>query len=303
MSLFKSFLRKIPLYNSILGLKLRDYLFIKKEQLFGYPFLHALFKKKLEYNLNLKNPNSFNEKLNLKKLQDRNPLLTLTADKYLVREFVSSRVSKDILIPLLYETFKPEEIPFKKLKKNYIIKANHGSGTNIIIREGEEIDRTKIISKCKDWLKKPYGHRNFEWGYQNIKRRIILEELLQDKDGKVPVDFKFYQFNGKCKLIHVDFERYGESRSRSIFNTSWELLDVQYEYPKGPYINPPKNLNKMIQIVEKLSIGFDFVRVDLYNHLGKIYFGEMTHYPGNGMEKFTPQSFDFELGKYWTNQK
>lgn len=299
--MIKVFLRKIPFYNSNISLKLRDYFFIKKEQLFGYPFLHSLFSKKLEYNLNLKNPSSFNEKLNLKKLKDRNPLLTLTADKYLVREFVSSRVSEDILIPLLFETFNPEEIPFDKLSKNYIIKANHGSGTNIIIRQGEEVDKNEIILKCKDWLEKPYGHRNFEWGYKNIKRRIIIEELLQDEDGKVPVDYKFYLFQGKCKLIHVDFERYGESRSRSLFSTSWEFLDVQYEYPIGHYIKPPKNLERMIEIAEKLAYKLDFVRVDLYDHQGSIYFGEMTHYPGNGMEKFTPQSFDFELGKNWSN--
>lgn len=302
----KEIFRKLPFYNSLWFLKIRDCLFIVKEKNFNYPFMHYMFKEKLGYSLNLKHPKSFNEKLNHKKINDRNNLLTITADKLIVRDYVVEKLGdrgKQILIPLIFHTDKPENIPFDSFNEKYIIKANHGSGTNILVRNPKNIDKKQIISLCKDWLLKDYGHRNFEWGYKNIKKRIVIEKLLEDNNGNVPVDYKFYLFNGNCKLIHVDFDRYGKLRSRSLFNTDWDLLDVQYEYPKGELIERPNNLDEMIRIAQQLSSNLDFARIDLYSHMDKIYFGEITHYPGNGMEKFTPQSFDFEFGKNWILNK
>lgn len=58
----------------------------------------------------------------------------------------------------------------------------------------------------------------------------------------------------------------------------------------------PENLNEMIAIAEKLSYGFKFLRVDLYNVKGKIYFGELTFYPAAGVGVFVPKEWDEKLG-------
>ena len=126
----------------------------------------------------------------------------------------------------------------------------------------------------------------------------MVEELLTEDAGVIHKDFKFYIFHGQCQLIHVDFDRFA-NRSRSLFDRDWHILPVSLKFPQGPTMNPPKMFHRMRDLAERLGSGFDFVRIDLYSVHDRVYFGEFTHYPGSGLEKFSPQSFDFELGQYW----
>ena len=258
------------------------------------------------YPLDLKNPQSYNQKIVWKKIHDRNPLLPITTDKYQVRsylkEVLGEKNAKEILIPLLYVTDKPETIPFEKLPSSFIVKPTHGSGFYIIIENGN-FNQKEIIKICRRWLKIPYGLDKLEWAYQPIKRKIIIEKLLHEDDGKIPKDFKFHMFHGKCNLIHIVFARFS-SHEKAFFKPDWTMLDVTHNNDeKSAYIQSPENLSKMIKIAEMLSKPFDYVRVDLYNINGKIYFGEMTHYPNSARGLFKPQSFDFELGRYWKIRK
>ena len=260
------------------------------------------FYKHLGYHLNLKNPKSYNEKIIWKKIYDRNPLLPMTTDKYAVRSYIKKVLgeekAKEILIPLLYVTDQPETIPFERLPSAFIVKPNHTSGRNIIV-ENSHFNKKQIIKTYRRWLKTPYGLEKLEWAYQSIKRKIIIEKLLRDDDGNIPRDFKFHMFHGKCKLVHIVFNRIN-NLSRSYFDEKWNFLSVKRpDYPQGQKIEKPKNYEIMLALAEKLSKPFDYVRVDLYNLNGKIYFGELTHYPESGILKFEPSSFDFELGKYW----
>jgi len=268
----------------------------------NYQLEKNIFYKKIGYRLNLKNPKSFNEKIVWKKIHDRNPLLPVTADKIQVRsyliEVLGGEKAEEILIPLLYKTDKPETIPFEKLPPDFIIKPNHKSGDRIIV-ENSHFNKNQIIKTCRRWLNTPYGLEKLEWAYKSIKRKIIIEKLLLDNDGKIPKDFKFHMFHGKCKLICVEFDRINNF-SQSYFDERWHLLSVkQARRKKGPKIKKPRNYQIMLKLAENLSEPFDHVRVDLYNINGKIYFGELTHYRTSGKTRFKPDSFDFELGKYW----
>lgn len=264
------------------------------------------FYKKVGYQLNLKNPKSFNEKIIWKKINDRNPLLPMTTDKYAVRSYIKKVLgeekAKEILIPLLYVTDQPETIPFERLPSAFIVKPNHTSGDKIIVENGH-FNKKKIIKTCRRWLKTSYGLEKLEWAYQPIKRKIMIEKLLRDDDGNIPKDFKFYMFHGKCKSVHVSvhliFDR-KDNHSRSYFDEKWNFLSVKRSpSPLGPKIKKPKNYEIMLELAEKIAEAFDFVRVDFYNLNEKIYIGELTHYPASGRGKFEPQSFDFKLGKYW----
>jgi len=272
----------------------------------NYKLEKTRFYKKVGYQINLKNPKSYNEKIVWKKINDRNPLLPITADKYQVRsylqEVLGEEKAKAILIPLLYVTDQPETIPFERLPSDFIVKPTHASGLNIIVENGN-FDKKEIIKTCRRWLKTPYGLEKLEWAYQPIKRKIIIEKLLRDDDGNIPKDFKFYMFYGKCKSVHVSvhviFDR-KDNHSRSYFNEKWNFLSVKrLPSPLGPKIKKPKHYKIMLELAEKLSKPFDYIRVDLYNSNGKIYFGEFTHYPASGTGKYEPRSFDFKLGKYW----
>lgn len=275
------------------------------EKISGYAVQRRAFVEKLEYELNLHNPKSFSEKIVWKKIYDRNPLLPVTSDKYAVREYIMEVLgaeAKDILVPLLWSGEDPRNIPFKKLPSEYVIKANHDSGGNIIVSADKEWLAAKHIRKqVSEWLRLPYGLFKHEWAYKKIKPRIIIESLLRGEDGDLAQDYKFHVFHGQCRFIHTTPKVGGvRSGQRSLFTPEWRQIDVAWKHPKGPYVSPPKKLKDMIKLAEKLAAPFDYVRVDFYNPGDKIYFGELTHYHGSGMERFTPQDFDFEAGQYWS---
>jgi len=291
----------------IVFITMRAYVFYFINKISNYQLERRKFYKKLGYPLNLENPRSFNEKIIWKKIHDRNPLLPVTADKYQVRSYLKETFgeekAKEILIPLLYVTDQPKTIPFEfeRLPSAFIVKPNHTSGRNIIV-EDDHFNKKEIIKTCRRWLKTPYGLEKLEWAYQPIKRKIIIEKLLCEDDGGILKEFLFHIFHRKCKLVQVRFDRMNhyDSYSLSFFDEKWNFLSVKIpSLPQGPSIKKPENYEIMLELAEKLSKPFDYVRVDLYSSNGKIYFGELTHYPAGGKGKLEPNSFAFELGKHW----
>jgi hypothetical protein len=269
----------------------------------GYSLERKKFYKKLGYDLDLKNPKSFNQKIVWKKINDRNPLLPVTADKYRVRDYIKETLgeekAKEILIPLLHVTDKPETIPFDKLPNEYVIKPTHAS-QRVIIVQNNNYNKEEIIKKCARWLKTPYGLADNEWAYQKIPRKIIIEELLRDDAGNVPTEFKFLMFHGKCRLVRVLTNQLSDLKVNH-YTADFKPVMIEYGYYKRAvsFLEKPPNYDQMLKLAERLSVNFDFLRVDLYSTGKKIYFGELTHYSGSGLLKYEPRSFDFELGSYW----
>lgn len=272
------------------------------------------FKNMQGYELNLNNPKSFNEKVVYKKLFDRNPLITLTADKYRVRQYIREKIGWEAeyhLIPLLFVTDNPETIPFDNLSGQYIIKPNNGSGRWILVEETKgikkyEIDvackkytslnKEEMIKICKNWFKTIHGAEWYEWAYQKIKPLIVVEKLLYE-NGDIPFSYKFCMFDGKCRMIYV-LNR--NDVTYNFYDENFNMLDVKRKgHSLGPQKEKPKKFDKMVEFAEKLSYEFDFVRIDFYLVNDWIYFGEMTHYPGSGHGVFEPKEYDFVLGKYW----
>ena len=203
--LYKSLKEKIKNHYTlfIILYNIRAYVLCFINRISHYKLEKIRFYQKLGYPLNLKNPQFYNEKIVWKKIYDRNPLLPITSDKYQIRSYIKKVLgeekAKEILIPLFYVTDQPETIPFDRLPSSFIVKSNHASGRNIIVKNGHYI-REKIIKTCKGWLKMPYGLEKLEWAYQSIKRKIIIEKLLQDDDGSPPERYDFQMFHRKCKL-------------------------------------------------------------------------------------------------------
>lgn len=285
---------------------LRYFIFSVVEKILRYPALKNKFKTRTGYDLNIKEPRSFNEKINWKKIYDRNPLLPIISDKYLVREYLKEYLGDEeadrILIPLLYVTDDPTTIPFDELPNEYVIKANHGSGTNIIVRDGDKIDKDEIIEKCNEWLRTAYGMYSHQWSYQKIKRKIVVEKLLKDDNGEIPIDYKFHMMHGECVMIQVNQGYFADkdNRNLTLYSKEWNKYDVFWEFPPADKIEKPHNLNTMINLAEKLSKPLDYVRVDLYSLEGdKIYFGEFTNYPTSGNAVVSPVDFDYWLGSIW----
>jgi hypothetical protein len=272
------------------------YLFVS-----DYRFICKQYKKKFGYKLNLKDPKTFTEKINWKKIYDHNPLYTYCTDKFLVRNYVTEKIGPEYLIPLIQVVDRAKDVCFDKLPESFIVKANHGCCWNKIVFDKNKLndkDKASIIKLCNCWLKKNYYIWGREHQYKYIKPKIIVEKLLLDECGGLPEDYKFFCFNGNVEFFTVEIDRF-ENHTRKIFDKNWNELNFSLgdlEIYKGQ-IERPINLDMMLKIVTKLSENFSFVRVDLYNVRNKIYFGELTFTPNNGHGKFYPSIYDFFYGQ------
>jgi len=245
----------------------------------------------------VKNPKTFSEWLNKTKLLDRNPLLTQTTDKFAVRDYVREKCGEKFLIPLFQVANCAEDINFETLPNQFILKPTHASGLVEIVKDKSLIDKNELLPRLRTWLNTDFYRANLEWQYKNIPPRIIAEELLLDKNGQPPRDYKFYVFRGSVRLIHIDVDRFLRHRS-SLFDRDWNLLQVTFEGTPATDGQPmPSRLHEMIEIAEILGSEFVFARIDLYEHDNRIYFGEITHTPGAGVDRFNPREFDLALGE------
>ena len=248
---------------------------------------------------NLSKPVSFSEKLQWRKLHDRRPLLTTFADKVKVRDYVKQTVGEQYLTDLYWVSDDPNTLRFEDLPNKFVLKTNHGTRWNILVPDKTKADRNAAVATLQGWMKDRYPPERCEWGYHDIKPLSFAEEFLMTKEGVVPPDFKFFVFHGKARMIQVDLDR-SIHHTRCLYDPDWKLLPVVLGYPSGKGIPRPQNFDALLACAEKLAGNIDFVRVDLYNVDGRIVFGELTNYPGGGLEDFTPPSFDHELGRWWT---
>lgn len=275
----------------------------KKSLSFKKKYLEKKFKKRLGYELNFrKNPETYNQKIQFRKIFDRNPLYSLCSDKYLVREYVAKKIGEEYLIPLHLVTDEITGSQYDKLPECFIAKGTNGSGTNKIVFNKNLIDKKKTIREINSFLKIKYGTLSLEKYYDEIKPRIIVEELLGDGEN-LPKDYKIHCFKNDNDLkmfIQVDEGRFKDHK-RAIFDSEWKRLNMKHcsKYPLIEECIKPKNFEEMKEVAKKLSEDFEYVRVDVYNLEGKIYFGELTFCHGSGFENFEPESIDYEWGSYW----
>lgn len=269
-------------------------------------FAKCLFLIVHEYLPHFKKPRTFSEKLFNRMLYSRDKIWAYVSDKFLVRQYVKQLVGEEILVPLLWVGSRPQDIPFNSLPQKFIIKMNHGCKYNIFIDKKNDLNYKDVINKLISWSKENYcldHNAGLEWAYKNIKPKILIEEYLEEEDGKPPKDYKFFCFSGRVEFILITYDRFGYHREKH-FTRDFSPLDLWNgtdQYP-GPY-SCPKNLGEMINIAETLSNDFDFMRVDLYNLKGKIYFGELTCYPAGGLAPFIPRKWDFIFGEKWELNK
>lgn len=250
--------------------------------------------------LDFSNLVSYTEKMQYAKLYKNNSLKTRLSDKYAVREWVAQKIGEEYLIPIYGAWNNYKEIDFENLPNEFVLKTNHGSGFNEIIRNKAKMN--KLLSKVKFdyWMNIDFEYyTDLQPHYKGINKKIIAEKYLTDSDNELK-DYKFLCFNGEVHFVWVDVGRYSK-HYRNVYNLNWELQPwKQHHYDNYPYEIPkPKNLNKMIEIAKVLCQGFSQVRVDLYNVDGDIYFGEMTFTNGSGFELIYPNESNIELGNLW----
>ncbi len=263
-------------------------------------YLKIKFFIKMKKKLNLKNPQTFNEKLQWLKLYDRRNVFTKMVDKYDAKKYVADIIGKEYIIPTIdiYDCF--EEIDFDKLPNQFVIKCTHDSCGLVIVRDKKKINIEDIKTKIEKSLKYNYYYSNREWPYKNVKPRIIIEKYMQDRDLKELRDYKFYCFNGHPKYLYVSEGLENHATAKI------EFFDMNFKsapfgrndfkkFDKKP--EKPKQFEKMQELAKILSSGVPFLRVDFYEINGKIYFGELTFSPCGGFMHFEPEEWDYKLGQ------
>lgn len=281
------YLRKLGLINL-----LPDSIVLKKSY-------RRVFNRKLD----LKNPIRYTEKNQWLKIHDRNPKYTMMVDKYLVKEYIAKTIGEEYVIPLLGVWNSFDEIDFEKLPEQFVLKTNH-DWNGIYIFKDKNQNKLSIRDNINDRLKHNYfwAHDFREWVYKDIKPVVFAEKYMDEGTGESLRDYKFMCFNGKVRMIQVESNRVLENNSvyMNYYDTNWEPIQIErLDHEMNPkHQNKPLNFEKMIEIAETLSKDISFVRVDLYEVLGKIYFGELTFYHTGGFLPFKNDSDDLMLGSW-----
>ena len=239
-------------------------------------------------NLNLHDPQTFNEKLQWLKLYDRNPKYTSLVDKYEVKKIISQMIGEEYVIPTLGVWDCYEQIDFDLLPDQFVLKSTHDSHGILVCKDKEKLEHQKVKLFFDAHLRNNYFYPTREWPYKDVKPRIIAEKYMTNGENDTELsDYKFYCFNGHMECVMICYDRGSGDTKFYFFDREWNLLRINKrgkEAPEGFTLPKPKNYGKMIQLAERLSKDVAFVRVDLYNCDGDIYFGEMTFYPQSGFD-------------------
>lgn len=254
--------------------------------------------------IDIRNPKTYNEITQWMKLFDNTEEKSRLADKYAVRKWVAEKIGEEYLIPLLGVWEKAEDVDFEQLPEQFVLKCNHGSSYNIIVKDKKEMKEDEIRRKLDGWLHENFAFKNgYEFHYARIKPCIIAEKYMVMTEGKDLPDYKFFCFGGHvfCSYTRINTASRDSDGKIGFFDRDYKLLPY-YRKDHEPILEQPakpENFHKMIELAEILAEGFSHVRVDFYNINGKIYFGEMTFTTSSGMGLFEPDEFDEILGKEW----
>lgn len=264
-------------------------------------YLSIAYRAKLGRRLNLNDPKTFNEKIQWIKLNRHDPVLNTLVDKYLVKDVVANIIGKEYIIPTIGAWTSFDEIDFSTLPNQFVLKCNHDSHSVVICQDKEKLDYVAAKKRLEGGLKRNYFWHGREWAYKDVKPMIIAEPYIADQNDEL-VDYKFFCFKDFVDSVMVCSDRKSGDPKFYFVDKEWNVLKYNkraIENPEGFVVDKPKDLDEMYELAKKLSVfsKMPFVRIDLYNVDGRIYFGEFTFSPDNGMDPNILESTDEYFGK------
>ena len=248
---------------------------------------------------NLENPTTYNEKLQWLKLNDIHEEYSLLVDKYEAKKVVAEKIGEEYIIPTLATYNNFDEIDFNQLPNQFVLKTTHDSGGVVVCPDKSKLDKKAARKKLEKSLKNNYFYEHREYPYKKIKPRIIAEQYMVDESGTELKDYKFFCFDGECKMLFIATDRSIGDVKFDFYDTKFNHLPFVQGHPwTNREIQKPNGFEKMIELAEKLGKGYPHVRVDLYDINGKIYFGELTFFHFSGNVPFEPQEWDYKIGEW-----
>ncbi|WP_187829876.1 ATP-grasp fold amidoligase family protein [Siccirubricoccus phaeus] len=244
-------------------------------------------------------PRRFSEKMQWRKLFQRDPRFAVFSDKLAVRGYVAARLGEEVLIPLLWSGAAAEAIPFERLDPPYVLKPSHASGRHVVVTGAPDIPALRAAAR--DWLAYCHGTQMAEPGYFGIPRRLMAERFLAGEGGGPPVEHRLFTFSGRVRMIQTTLSLGpGAGWAREYYDRGWHRLRMELEYPPASLPLPaPERRGRMVEMAEALAAGTDHLRVDLYNVPAGIRVGELTLYSWSGLAPFRRDADDLWLGQFW----
>lgn len=279
------------LYNVRRKLQRTAYSILPKKLLSG--MYYAVVLKKLP---NIKNPKTFNEKLQWLKLNyyPYVPLVPFCTDKYASRKYVKDKGYGHLLTKIYGVWKSPEDINWDDLPHKFVLKCTHGCAYNIFCTDKENINKKDICKTLKKWLKEDFAVFNVEPHYSKITPRIICEEHL----GEMMIDYKFFCFNGKPEFFYVSSDFAHDRQCKlGFFDMSGKKIPlIRKDYGDIGDIDLVDYVDEMAEVAKELSKDFPFVRVDFFIHGNTFKFSELTFTPSAAIMPINPQKYDKEWG-------
>lgn len=243
----------------------------------------------------LRHPVLLTEKVNWRILVDRREVLSWTCDKLRMKDYARRTAGDLVRVPrTLWAGRDVAELAALAPAGPWVLKPNHLSGP-VLFGAGRP-DVQVLRERTRDWLGNRHADELGEWAYGHAERTLIAEERIGG--GQPPPDYKFFVFDGRPVCVQVDTGRFTDHR-RTLYDLQWRPLPVLNAYPGGEPVPRPRGLPLMLAAAARLGAPFDFMRVDLYDVEGEVWFGELTPYPGGGLEPFAPRHVDHWLGRQW----
>jgi len=265
-------------------------------------FIKLLYHYVTGNELDLENPKTFTEKLQWLKINDKNPLYPTLVDKISAKKWVAEKIGGTYIIPTLCVWDRIEDVDFSNLPDKFVLKCNHNSGNVIICQNRKSFDVDAAKRALEKSLNDRYYLKGREWPYKYVKPRVFAEIYMSPSDiweYKPLIDYKFYCFNGVPMYVQVIKNR-GYNETVDFYNMNWEKQPFTGVNPTAKMSDKvdtaPSTLENMKEVAAKLSMGFPFMRVDLYEINHKVYFGELTLYPSGGFGCFKPKEYNLIIG-------
>ncbi len=259
-------------------------------------YIRLMFLAKEGKWINLKKPQSFNEKLNWLKNHHRKDIYTKMVDKYEVKALVSQVIGDEYVVPCYGVWDRFDDIDFDKLPDSFVLKTTNDSSGTIVVKDKRKLDIDNVKNRLNRSLKLNYYYSFREWPYKNVKQRIIADMMLDDHTGDVLRDYKWWCFDGKPTYMYLTVKN--DNVYENFYDMEFNPVNINHKFKRAePEFEKPECFEEMKMLAAKLSKGIPFVRVDFFQINGKVYFGEFTFYDWGAMRRFASDEQDLKLGK------
>lgn len=271
----------------------------KYDDLSDEEYLQRKYKAKMGSMLDLKQPKTFNEKLQWLKLHNRKSEYTMMVDKYLVRNYIREKLGEEYLIPLIGAWDSPDDIDFDALPNQFVLKCNHNSGLGMCIcKDKSKLNIEKVKSELRCGLAQDYYLTGREWPYKDVPRKIICEKYMSDGINPTIKDYKYFCFNGEPKFMYVSSDS-ADNPTTDFFDMDFNHLPLRMKDPNSEVLpQKPAKFEEMREVAKILSKDIPFVRVDMYVINNQIYFGELTFFHNSGFVSIHPDEWNQKLGDW-----